>query len=453
MAPVLDIDSLLESPLADLHALAGELDIESYRLMRKPDLTIAILQARGAIADEIRPKVEAKAAELAAQRAERERIEAEREEAEEDAREAAREQAARERRERSSQRASSGSSRQRGGRGERRPAERGGDRQSRERGGDRQTRDRGGRQAAGAKSEGRGDRREQTAGTASKQTAGTASKQTAGSSSTPASTISVSGVFEPGSGGGGRLRTDLSRRVRADADVQRGEVRKWRLHRGDVIAGEARKVKRGRTDFQLVGITSVNGLNAEQRQSQKVRFAEAEASAPGDRFAKKLFKHAPVKAGSRVVITGPTRAAASQMIAQLATELSGSGVSTVLVLSVSRPEDVDRAATKFDFVANQPGKSAEEVLPSIELSLERGKRLAEGGSNAAVLIDGLDLLPAEKATEILNSSRNLATHGSLTVIGSAGAGSVLEAQATTIAVVSGGRRLKLDKKASWSADK
>ncbi|MBK5231081.1 MAG: Rho termination factor N-terminal domain-containing protein, partial [Thermoleophilia bacterium] len=64
MAPVLDIDSLLESPFADLHALAGELDIEGYRLLRKSDLTIAILESRGAIADEIRPKVEAKAAEL-----------------------------------------------------------------------------------------------------------------------------------------------------------------------------------------------------------------------------------------------------------------------------------------------------------------------------------------------------------------------------------------------------
>ena len=38
MAPVLEIDSLLESPLSDLHALAGELDIEGYRLLRKADL-------------------------------------------------------------------------------------------------------------------------------------------------------------------------------------------------------------------------------------------------------------------------------------------------------------------------------------------------------------------------------------------------------------------------------
>ncbi len=439
MAPVLDIDALLESPLADLHALAGELDIEGYRLLRKPDLTIAILETRGAIADEIRPKVEAKAAELAVLKAERERIEAEREEAEEAAREAAREQAARERRERSAQRGGTGG-RQRGGRGERRPGDRGGERQARERGD---------RQRTGTRDQGPGDQsaRDQNARGRSEGRKESLEKQ-----QTPREpAVPISGVFEPGSGGGGRLRTDLSRRVRGDADVQRGEVRKWRLHRGDVIVGEARKVKRGRTDFQLVGITSVNGMSAEQRQAQKVRFAEAETAAPGDRFARKLFKHAPVQTGSRVVITGPTRAAASQMIAKLAEELAGSGVTTALALTVARPESAQQATGAFDLIVNEPGKPAEDALQAIELALERGKRLAESGGNAAVLIDGLDLLPAEKTSEILGASRNLAAHGSLTVICSAGAGSALEAQATTIAVVAGGRKLKLDKKSSWSA--
>ncbi|MFY9265871.1 MAG: hypothetical protein WAO61_10670, partial [Solirubrobacterales bacterium] len=265
--------------------------------------------------------------------------------------------------------------------------------------------------------------------------------------------VTITGVFEPGSGGGGRLRTDLGRRVRGDADVQRGEVRKWRLRRGDIVTGEARKTKRGRTDFQLVGVTAVNGQDSVQRSAERVRFDEAEAAGTGDRFAKRLFKHAPVGAGSRAVITGPTRAAASQMIAQLADELAGSGVTTALVITVARPEDAARPASGYDVLANEAGKPAESILPAIELALQRGMRLAESGGNAAVLVDGLDLLPADRAAEILGAARNLTLHGSLTVVGSAGAGSALEAQATTIAVVSGGRRLKIDKKASWSTDR
>lgn len=455
MSPVLDIDTLLESPLADLHALAGELDIEGYRLLRKADLTIAILEQRGAIGDEIRPAVEAKAAELATIRAERERELAEREEAEEEAREAAREEAARQRRESSAPR---GEGRDRQQRGEGRERQQRGQRGGRGRGGDRRPgerpertqRERTGRDAA--KTSTGGDTRRERGG---RDRDGRGRDRETKPAESDLPLVAISGVFEPGSGGGGRLRTDLARRTRGDADVQRAEVRKWRLHRGDTIVGEARKVKRGRTDYQLVAINAVNGLGQPPAESKRVRFSEADAApaATGKQFSRKLFKHAPVFTGSRVIVTGPTRAAASEMLGRLAEDLAGSGVTTTLIVSVARPDGTAQGASGYDLVVNEPGKSAEDVLSAIELAIERGKRLAESGGDAAVLIDGLDLLPTEKVDELAGASRNLAQHGSLTVIGSAGTGSALEAQATTIAVVAGGRRLKLDKKASWSADK
>lgn len=443
MGPVLDIDTLLNSPLADLHALAGELDIEGYRLLRKPELTIAILEQRGAIADEIRPAVEAKASELAAIRAARERELAEREAAEEEAREAAREEAARRRRESSAPR---GDGRERQQRGQRGGRGRGGDRRPGERS-ERSEHERAGRDKAKARTG--GDTRRDRGG----RGRGRDHETKPAESDQP--TVAIGGVFEPGSGGGGRLRTDLARRVRGDADVQRGDVRKWRLHRGDTIVGEARKVKRGRTDFQLVSIKTVNGLSEPPVEGKRVRFSEADAApaATGRRLARKLFKHAPIFTGSRVVVTGPTRAAASEMLARLAEELAGSGVTTTLVVSVARSEGSAEGATGYDLVVNEPGKPPEDALSAIELAIERGKRLAESDADAVVLVDGLDLLPAEKIDAFAGASRNLAQHGSLTVIGSAGAGSALEAQATTIAVVAGGRRVKLDKKASWSADK
>lgn len=281
------------------------------------------------------------------------------------------------------------------------------------------------------------------------ESAGAEAKSGTTADSTP--TVTITGTFEPGSGGGGRLRTDLSRRVRADADVPRGEVRRWRLHRGDVVTGEAKPVKRGRTDFQLVRVASVNGRDASDLEGRRVRFAEAEAVAPGKRFAARLFKHAPVKAGARVVVTGPTRALASEMLAKLAGRLADEGLHATLVLTVTRPEAGPPPRAGFDVVANAPGAPAADVLPGLELALDRAKRMAEAGRDAVVLVDGLDLLPESKATEVFACARNLAQHGSLTVVGSAGAGSALEAQSSTIAVVAGGRRLKLDKKASWSS--
>ncbi len=423
MSAVLDIDNLLESPLADLHALAGELDIEGYRLLTKPDLTVAILETRGAIGDEIRPVVEAKSHELAVIKAERERELAAKEEAEDAARDAAEAERAEKSRNASGDRGERGGRNRRGGRGVERSRQAQGE--------GRTPRERGGQKYEKAAPEKSGTK--------------VAAKPRENEPTTP-----LSGVFEPGSGGGGRLRTDLTRRVRGDADVPRGEVRRWNLQRGDLLVGQVKKARRGRTDFVVASLESVNGLDQAARKQPGQPFDKREAAPIAGQYAKRTFKHAPVGAGSRLVVTGPTRAAASDMLKKLAEELAGGGVVTTLVIVSARPEQTE-TITGAEVIAGDATKAPEDVLPALELALERDKRLAESGRETALLVDGLDLLPQEKSSEIFNSARNLAQGGSLTVAAAGGAGSPLEALATSIGVVSGGRKLKLDKKSSWTS--
>ncbi|MBJ7355208.1 MAG: Rho termination factor N-terminal domain-containing protein [Thermoleophilaceae bacterium] len=432
MSAVLDIDNLLESPLADLHALAGELDIEGYRLLKKSDLTIAILESRGAIGDEIRPAVEAKAQELAAIKAERERELAAKEAAEEEAREEAREAA-------EAQRAQKPRN-QRGDRGGR-SSERGGRNRRGGRGGERKGQAGEGRtpRERGAQAEGKR--------AAEKPESKSEAKPRANEPTTP-----LAGVFEPGSGGGGRLRTDLTRRVRGDADVPRGEVRRWNLQRGDLLQAQVKKARRGRTDFVVASLESVNGLDQAARKQAGPAFEKRDAAPIAGAYAKRTFKHAPVGDGSRLVITGPTRAAASEMLKKLAGELAGDNVVTTLVIVSARPEQSE-VINGVEVIAGDATKAPEDVLPALELALERDKRLAESGRATALLVDGLDLLPSEKAAEIFNSARNLAQGGALTIAAAGGAGSPLEALASSIGVVAGGRKLKLDKKSSWTASK
>ena len=263
-------------------------------------------------------------------------------------------------------------------------------------------------------------------------------------------TTPLAGVFEPGSGGGGRLRTDLTRRVRGDADVPRGEVRRWNLQRGDLLAAQVKKARRGRTDFVVASLESVNGADQDSRKKPGQPFEKREAAPIAGAYAKRTFKHAPVGAGSRLVITGPTRAAASEMLKKLAGELGGDQVVTTLVIVSARPEQSE-TINGVEVIAGDATKAPEDVLPALELALERDKRLAETGRATALLVDGLDLLPQEKAAEIFNAARNLAQGGSLTVAAAGGAGSPLEALASSIGVVAGGRKLKLDKKSSWTA--
>ncbi|MBI2691779.1 MAG: hypothetical protein HYX29_07550 [Solirubrobacterales bacterium] len=423
MSAVLDIDNLLESPLADLHALAGELDIEGYRLLTKPDLTVAILETRGAIGDEIRPVVEAKSHELAVIKAERERELAAKEEAEDAARDAAEAERAEKSRNASGDRGERGGRNRRGGRVVERSRQAQGE--------GRTPRERGGQKYEKAAPEKSGTK--------------VAAKPRENEPTTP-----LSGVFEPGSGGGGRLRTDLTRRVRGDADVPRGEVRRWNLQRGDLLVGQVKKARRGRTDFVVASLESVNGLDQAARKQPGQPFDKREAAPIAGQYAKRTFKHAPVGAGSRLVVTGPTRAAASDMLKKLAEELAGGGVVTTLVIVSARPEQTE-TITGAEVIAGDATKAPEDVLPALELALERDKRLAESGRETALLVDGLDLLPQEKSSEIFNSARNLAQGGSLTVAAAGGAGSPLEALATSIGVVSGGRKLKLDKKSSWTS--
>jgi transcription termination factor Rho len=245
------------------------------------------------------------------------------------------------------------------------------------------------------------------------------------------------------------LRTSLVKRVRGDADVPRGAVRRWNLERGDLINAEVRKARRGRTDFVVATISAVNGGDEATRKQKRESFDQRAAAPLGAQHAKRTFKHARIADGSRSVVTGPTRAAASEMLGKLAAELAGEGVVTTLVIVSARPEQ-DVAVGNVEVIPGDATKPPEDVLPAIELALDRDKRLAESGRATALLVDGLDLLGAEKSAEIFNSARNLADGGSLTVAAACGAGSSLEALATSIGVVAGGRKLKLDKKSSWA---
>lgn len=454
MSQVLDIDSLLESPLADLHALAGELGIESYRLLRKPDLTVAILVNRGQDESAVRPEIEKKYAEIQRLAAEQlAALDAADEAAEEERAEKA--QAAREQRSQAGRSASAGgqgrsrqAGGQRGGRGRGAGAQgegrQGEGRQQRARGGDgKQSEQRQPRGREGAQSQG-----------ADKQAAGkqSAQQQAEGGDRKP-QVFAVSGVFEPRQGGGGMVRPKLAGRSKEDVEVSRNDARKWRLFHGDMVAGEAKKSRRGRGAGLLSSVTSINGVPLDKIASgERAKFDESATTAASGQLARKMFKHAKFGNGSRTLVVGSARGASSELMRDLATQLSKDGLVTALIAVAAPPEAAEAASgASYDFVAGSPTGKTDEVLGGAELAIERGKRLAEAGKDAVVLIDGIDLLPEQRARELFATARNLKEHGSLTVVGAAAQGSVFEALATTIAIVSVGRKVKVDKKLSWSS--
>ncbi len=247
------------------------------------------------------------------------------------------------------------------------------------------------------------------------------------------------------------LRAELGARSKDDVEVGRAEARKFRLFRGDTVTGEAKKARRAKGAGLLSSVTTVNGVAADQIKGERVRFDDAKTAPPNDQLVKRLFKAAPFGRGSRMLVVGPARGAASELLQKLAEQLGKDGVHTTLAVVAAPPEGLKQAAgAGYDIVAGSFADKSDDFIAGLKLSVERGKRLAEAGGDAVVIVDGIDLLADPDARAIFGAARNLSEHGSLTIVGSAAPGGALEAVAGTIAVISDGRKLKLDKRHSWS---
>jgi transcription termination factor Rho len=129
---------------------------------------------------------------------------------------------------------------------------------------------------------------------------------------------------------------------------------------------------------------------------------------------------APIGRGSRVTITGPARAGKSEAVRRLAEALAGAeGLELTVVLAGARPEEV--AAWKADerlapaAVAGL-GSSGDTQAQTIERCVDTAKRIAARGGNAVVLIDSLDSIPPHAARRVLAAARAIVDGGSLTIV-------------------------------------
>ncbi|HLI33023.1 MAG TPA: Rho termination factor N-terminal domain-containing protein [Solirubrobacteraceae bacterium] len=153
-------------------------------------------------------------------------------------------------------------------------------------------------------------------------------------------------------------------------------------------------------------------------------FPEERLELGGDPALRELEALAPLGFGSRALIAGPTRAGKSELLAHIAQALAGRGdLDCQLVLSGVRPEEIGSRAegapapvSALTFTA-----SAQERLQALEPVLAKAERVCASGGRALVLIDTLDGLEAGEARRVMAHARNERGAGSLTIIATAGA--------------------------------
>jgi transcription termination factor Rho len=380
---VLTRDALEESPLADLHLIAGEVGLDGYRKLRKADLIDAIIdrQEEGEADPEAEAEVEVEPD-----------VEAEPETSDDDEEE------------RPARRSRRGA---RGGRGRR---------TARDTDADEAEEDEAEEAPTPARARRSSPRRDDAARRDDEDAGGDREERT------------TEGVVELLGNGSAFLRVSPPEPSDDDIYISAAQVRRCELVSGDTISGPVRAPRRSERFPSLARIDTINGRPADE-VAEGTPFDELPATLPTERFAlgtddptlKAVEFLTPIGRGSRVTITGSARAGKTEALRRLAGALAAvEGLELSLVLAGVRPEELTvegiEPVAKLSFAA-----SADARAQAIERAVETARRVAARGGHAAVLIDTLDGLSESVARRALASARAIADGGSLTVIATSSA--------------------------------
>ena len=427
---VLDRSTLVDSPLADLHALASELSIDGFRRLRRPDLITAILQKQGSpdAGSDADAAPEATASEDAASEA---ASEAPSEAVDSDAEEG------------------SGTRRRRGRRGGRGRASGRDDAQT--------ATDSGSEAEAEAdddsdaqdepkprrsRARGRGaDARDTAAAQDTEARPARGRRETAPATEEPEAGAeeesTVEGTVELLANGSGFVRVAGPDPSDDDVYISSAQVKRCELVSGDAIAGPKRAPRRSERFASLIRVETINGRPASEL-ADSVRFDDLPATLPNDRLKvgsedptlKAIEWLTPFGRGSRVTIVGASRSGKSEALKRLAAAFAGNDELTLSVALVGvRPEEIsewtrDAAGSEgsvtptaaVSFAASEDAQSG-----ALEPVVDQAKRLAARGAHAVVLIDTLDGLSPQSARKAISAARNIVDGGSVTVIATASA--------------------------------
>ena len=400
---VISRSALESSTLADLHEIASELGLDGFRRLRKGDLVAAIVDRQGANGDEpdagedsavaVATDADADTDDRPARRSRRggrgrgrarDRdqgdIEVGAEEADAEAPEAPT--------------PSRSSSRERGERG------------GRERGGRGRDRDRDRDRDADRDSE-------------------------AGDRSGPAEDRIASGTVELLPNGSGFVRVTPPEPSDDDVYISGAQVRRCELVAGDEVSGPVRAPRRSERYPSLIRVDTINGRAADE-VAEGTKYDDLTCGWATERVAlddadptlKAIEWLTPFGRGSRVVITGGSRAGKTEALRRMSAALAAQkDLEVSVVLAGVRPEEIgDWKLGELQPVV-ELGLSApsDAQAQAIERAVETGRRVAARGGHAVILIDTLEYVPEAHARRILAAARNIIDGGSLTIVATAAA--------------------------------
>ena len=219
--------------------------------------------------------------------------------------------------------------------------------------------------------------------------------------------------------GYGFLRTSGYLPGDKDVYVSASQVRRFHLRKGDEVTGSVRAPKESEKYQALLKIRQVNGAETEAVQ-RRPRFADLTPLYPQDRLmlentegprqitARIIDLVAPIGKGQRGMIVSPPKAGKTTVMQEIANAVRRNNpeVHLIVLLVDERPEevtDMQRSVEGAEVVYSTFDRPSDDHIQVTELTLERAKRLVEGGKDVMILLDGITRL---------SRSYNLATPAS-----------------------------------------
>ena len=232
--------------------------------------------------------------------------------------------------------------------------------------------------------------------------------------------VAVSGRLDLRDEGYGFLRVDGCLPNRNDAYVPVKTIRQYGLRRGDHLTGTSRPANRAEKNPALLTLESINGGPAEASERpvfenltpiHAVRRLTLDQPEDPDAITARLIDLvAPIGVGQRVLVRGPRRSGASELLTSLisAIETNEPDIFVMGLFLDQRPEDiteVQRCVRRGDVAATSFDQTPEEHVQTAEMTIERVKRLVESGQNVAMVLDSLTSLARAYNAALSNAGR------------------------------------------------
>ncbi len=214
------------------------------------------------------------------------------------------------------------------------------------------------------------------------------------------------GILENVDEGYGFLRRDDHwKPSRLDIYVSQTQIRKFGLRTGDAVTGQIRRPKESEKFRGLVRVVAVNDRDPDHA-GRRPHFQRMTPIFPEDQLVlendpKEMTTRivdlvAPIGRGQRGLIVSPPKAGKTELMKRAASAMLDNydDLHIIIALIGERPEEVTdwERALGAEVISSTFDESPESHCRVAELTIERARRLVEGGRDVVVFLDSITRL-------------------------------------------------------------